>query len=133
MHPPFTNILDADPGLVLSFARQQSHVLNARVYEIEYPEMDYAALVPVNTEYPEWAGGVDTLVGDIVGKAEWQSGYTKDIPLADAKLGMVSVNFDMYAVGYQWNIEELGKASFMGFPLTNRRAEAARRASEEFL
>jgi len=129
---PF-NIFDADPALVFSFARQQSHVLNARIYEIEYPEMDYAALVPVNRNYPEWASGVDTLIGDIVGKAEWQSGYAKDIPLADTTLAMVSTNFDMYAVGYQWNIEELGKAAFQGFPLTNRRAEAARRASEEFL
>jgi hypothetical protein len=129
---PF-NIFDADPALVFSFARQQSHVLNARIYEIEYPEMDYAALVPINREYPEWASGVDTLIGDIVGKAEWQSGYAKDIPLADTTLAMVSTSFDMYAVGYQWNIEELGKAAFQGFPLTNRRAEAARRASEEFL
>ncbi|WMT90147.1 DUF2184 domain-containing protein [Pelagibacterium sp. H642] len=129
---PF-NIFDADPALVFGFARQQSHVLNARIYEIEYPEMDYAALVPVNTDYPEWASGVDTLIGDIVGKAEWQSGYAKDIPLADTKLAMVSTSFDMYAVGYQWNVEELGKAAFQGFPLTNRRAEAARRASEEFL
>jgi hypothetical protein len=127
------NILDADPALVFSFARQQSHVLNARIYEIEYPEMDYAALVPINRDYPEWASGVDTLIGDIVGKAEWQSGYAKDIPLADTTLAMVSTSFDMYAVGYQWNIEELGKAAFQGFPLTNRRAEAARRASEEFL
>ncbi|MFC6487359.1 major capsid family protein [Nitratireductor sp. GCM10026969] len=129
---PF-NILDADPAAVFSFARKQSHVLNAQIYEIEYPEMDYAALVPVNTNYPEWASGADTLVGDIVGKAEWQSGYAKDIPLADTKLGIQSVNFDMYAVGYQWNVEELGKAAFVNFPLTGRRAEAARRASEEFI
>lgn len=126
------NFLDA-PELAFSFARQQSHVLNARIYEVEYPEMDYASLVPINTSYPEWASGVDTLIGDIVGKAEWQSGYAKDIPLADTKLDMVSVPFDMYAVGYQWNIEELGKAQFQGYPLTSRRAEAARRASEEFL
>lgn len=122
-----------DPALAFSFARQQSHVLNAQIYEIEYPEMDYGSLVSVNTSMPEWASGMDTLIGDIVGQAEWQSGFAKDIPLADTVMDMVSVTFDMYAVGYQWNIEELGKAQYQGFPLTARRAEAARRASEMFV
>lgn len=126
------NVLDA-PELTFSFARQQSHVLNSRVYEIEYPEMDYAALLPVNTNLPEWASGQDTLVFDKVGKAEWQSGYAKDIPLADVTLDMVSNTFAMYSVGYQWNVEELGKAAFQNFPLTTRRAEAARFASEVFV
>lgn len=122
-----------DAAQVFSFARQQSHVLNARVYEIEYPEMDIASLITVDTSLPEWASGLDTLVGDSTGKAQWQSGYAKDIPLADINMDMVSIEFDMYAIGYQWNIEELGKAQFQGFPLTQRRAEAARRGSQEFM
>jgi hypothetical protein len=122
-----------DAAQVFSFARQQSSVLNARVYEIEYPEMDVASLISVDTSLPEWASGIDTLIGDHTGQAEWQSGYAKDIPLADTNLNMVSLQFDMYAIGYQWNVEELGKAQFQGFPLTARRAEAARRGSQEFL
>lgn len=122
-----------DAAQVFSFARQQSSVLNARVYEIEYPEMDVASLISVDTSLPEWASGIDTLIGDHTGQAEWQSGYAKDIPLADTNLNMVSLSFDMYAIGYQWNVEELGKAQFQGFPLTARRAEAARRGSQEFL
>jgi hypothetical protein len=122
-----------DAAQVFSFARQQSHVLNARVYEIEYPEMDIGSLITVDTSLPEWASGIDTLIGDKTGKAEWQSGAAKDIPLADTNLALVELKFDMYALGYQWNIEELGKAQYQGYPLTERRAAAARQGSQEFL
>lgn len=122
-----------DAAQVFSFARQQSHVLNSRVYEIEYPDLDLPSLITIDTSLPEWASGIDTLVGDKTGKAQWQSGYAKDVPLADIGMDMVSIDFDMYAIGYQWNIEELGKAQFQGFPLTQRRAEAARRGADEFL
>lgn len=127
------NINMMDAAQVFSFATQASRVVNTRVYEIEYPEMDIASLVTVDTSLPEWASGVDTLVGDKLGKAAWQSGAAKDIPLAEVNLAKVSLDFDMYAIGYQWNIEELGKAQFQGYPLTERKAAAARFGSQVFL
>lgn len=125
------NINDAEA--VLGFARQQSYVLNARVYEIEYQEMDYGSLIPVNRNIPEWAAGMDTMILDKVGEAKWQSTYAKDVPLADVNLNMVSTQFAEYAVGYQWNIGELAKAQYSNFPLATRRAEAARFAAEVFV
>lgn len=122
-----------DAGVMLSFARQQSHVLNSQVYDIEYPEMDLRGLIPINTNIPQWASGMDTFVMDKVGRAAWQSTYAKDVPLADVTMTMVSTTFAEYAVGYQWNIGELGKAQFSNFPLTTRRAESARFASELFV
>lgn len=122
-----------DAAQQFSFARQQSHVLNAQVYEIQYEDVDYASLITVDTSLPEWASGIDTLIGDGTGKAEWQSGGAKDIPLADVNLDMVSTTFDMFALGYQWNLEELGKAQFSNYPLTTNRAKRARRGADEFL
>lgn len=126
------NILDANPQQVLSFARQQSHVLNARVYEIQYPEMDVASLLPINTSIPEWADGMDTMVLDKVGDAKFVTGSAKDVPLADTNMDMVSIKYAMYALGYQYNLEELGKAAFVGMPLVQRRAEAARFGAMSF-
>lgn len=120
-------------GVDIGFIRNQANIINTRVYEIEYPVMDYASILPVNTNYPEWAAGVDTYVGDKVGAAAWQSGYAKDVPMADVTLQMVSSQFAMYAVGYHWNIEEIGKASFARYPLTAQKAEAARFAGEVFV
>lgn len=117
----------------LQFLTQQTRVLSARAFNVEYDVMPYAELVPVNTDYPEWASGVDFQVGDMVGAANWQSGWAKDVPLADVKLLSVGVDFAMYAVGYRYNVEELGKAMHAGYPLTARKAISARQAADYFV
>lgn len=116
----------------LAFLRSQTHVLSSRAFEQEYDIVDYASLVPVNTDYPEWASGVDFQIGDLTGAAQWQSGWAKDVPLADVKLLSLGVDFAMYAVGYRYNVEEVGKAAFAGYPLTARKAIAARQAADIF-
>lgn len=116
----------------LNFLRQQTRVQSARAYSVEYDIVDYAQLVPVNTDYPEWASGVDFQIGDLAGAAKWQSGWAEDVPKADVSLINVGVDFAMYAVGYGYNIEELGKAMHAGFPLTARKAIAARQAADIF-
>ena len=116
----------------LNFLRQQTRVQSARAFNVEYDIVDYASLVPVNTDYPEWASGADFQVGDMAGAAKWQSGWAEDVPKADVSLMSVGVDFAMYAVGYGYNIEELGKAMHAGFPLTSRKAIAARQAADIF-
>lgn len=116
----------------LAYLRQQTHVLSSRAFEQEYDLINWRELVPVNTDYPEWASGVDFQIGDMTGAAQWQSGYAKDVPLADIRLISVSANFAMYAVGYRWNIEEVGKAMFAGVPLTARKTISARQAADIF-
>lgn len=116
----------------LNFVQSQSRVLSARAFEIEYDIVDYASLVPVNTDYPEWASGVDFQIGDLYGAAKWQSGWAKDVPTADVRLLSVGVDFAMYAVGYRYNVEEVGKAMYAGYPLNARKAVAARQAADIF-
>lgn len=116
----------------LNFLRQQTRVQSNRAFNVEYDIVDYASLVPVNTDYPEWASGVDFQVGDVAGAAKWQSGWAEDVPKADVSLLSVGVDFAMYAVGYGYNVEEIGKAMHAGFPLTARKAIAARQAADIF-
>lgn len=117
----------------LNFLAQQTRVLSARALNVEYDVVDYASLIPVNTDYPEWSAGVDFQIGDAVGAAKWQSGWAKDVPLADVKLISVGSDFAMYAVGYRYNVEEVGKAMHAGYPLTVRKAAAARQAADYFV
>lgn len=116
----------------LNFVRQQSRVTSFRAFDAEYDIVDYNQLVPVNPDYPEWASGADFQIGDLAGAAKWQSGWAEDVPKADVSLISVGVDFAMYAVGYGWNVEEIGKAMHAGFPLTARKAIAARQAADIF-
>lgn len=125
-------MIQINDAQALNFLRQQTRVLSARAFNVEYDIVDYAQLVPVNTDYPEWASGADFQIGDLAGAAKWQSGWAEDVPKADVSLINVGVDFAMYAVGYGYNIEELGKAMHAGFPLTARKAIAARQAADIF-
>lgn len=122
-----------DATAFLGYAGQQAAIINAQMYSIEYPEMDLAGLIPVNTNIPEWASIAYTGVMDHTGRAAWQSTFSKDVPLADVSVEYLAQGFAEYAVGYQWNIGELGQAQNSGFPLTTRRAEAARFAADLFV
>lgn len=124
------HISDADG---LNFLRQQTRVLSTRAFNVEYDTVNIGEYVPVNTDYPEWASGVDFQIGDVNGRAQWQSGWAKDVPLADVSLINVSSEFALYSVGFKYNVEEVGKALYAGYPLTTRKAAAARQAADQFV
>ena len=48
-----------DSAQALNFLRQQTRVQSAKAFNVEYDIVDYQSLVPINTDYPEWASGVD--------------------------------------------------------------------------
>lgn len=117
----------------LAFVQGQSFKVNQRVYETRYPDWDFGRLVFVDTTGPEWAPGVLTYTSDISGRANWQSGYAKDVPLADVSQSQSLRNFQLAAIGYQWNIEEVNSAIQVGSSLPDRRARAARLAYMRFM
>jgi hypothetical protein len=122
-----------DAQQALGFVVNQTFRINPTVYEIQYPDYDYARLVFVDTSSPEWSGGITTFISDKVGQAQWTSGYAKDVPLADINMAKVDKTFEMAAIGYQYNMEEVGKAAFLNIPLSNQRAMAARFAYSQFM
>lgn len=125
------NTLDA-PGN-LAFAQEAAARLNAVLYATEYPEMDIASLVPINTNYDEWATISFSGITDRTGRAEWQSTFAKDVPMVDVSVSYEANGFDEYAVGYQWNVGEIEKARRNNFPLQNLRASAGYEAANLFV
>jgi hypothetical protein len=124
-------VIDAQ---ALSFVQAQAFKINSTVYEARYPDWDFARLVFVDTSGPAWSPGVLTYLSDMSGKANWQSGAAKDIPLADVSQDMQLNTFHLAAIGYQYNIEEVNTAlNIVGGTLGNRRARAARLAYTKFM
>ncbi|MFD4120915.1 DUF2184 domain-containing protein [Alcaligenes faecalis] len=118
----------------LAFVTAQAYKINQKIYETRYPDWDFGRLIYVDTSGPEWSPGILTYTSDMSGRANWQSGYAKDIPLADVSQDMQTKTFHLAAIGYQWNLEEVNMT--MGFPgagLPDRRARAARLAYTKFM
>lgn len=124
-------LLDAQAAL--GYLTNQAYVINARVYRTVFPDLNFNELVFVDSSAPEWSLGATTFVGQGVGKAEWGSGYSDDMPFADVERDRSDVKFRFANVGYEYNIEELGIAQQLGIPLSSEKAQAARRAYQEFM
>lgn len=118
----------------LAFVTGQAYQINQRVYEARYPDWDFGRLIYVDTSAPEWSPGIMTYTSDFSGAAQWQSGYAKDIPLADVTQDMQTRSIQLAAIGYQWTLEEVNTTmAFPGASLPDRRARAARKAYMQFM
>lgn len=117
----------------LAFVTAEAFRVNQRVYETRFPDWDFSRLIYVDTTGPEWSPGVLTYTSDLSGVAKWQSGYAKDVPLADVSQASETRAFHMAAVGYQYNIEEVNSILQVGGSLPDRRARAARLAYTKFM
>lgn len=117
----------------LAFVTGQAYRVNQTVYETRFPDWDFGRLVYVDTTGPAWSPGILTYTSDLTGAAKFQSGYAKDIPLADVSQDMQTKTFQLAAIGYQYNIEEVNTAIQIGASLPNRRARAARLAYTKFM
>lgn len=132
MSPRRHHMVDAQQAL--GFLVSQTSSIEAQVYEIQYPDIQYPNLIPVDTSANEWAKSVTYYSSDKTGKAGWFHHYAKDLHVADVERARHEVAIEMADIGYRYTLEELGVASMIpGTNLSAERASAARRAYEEFV
>lgn len=129
--PDGINLYDMQQGL--SFLIGQLTYIEPTVYAMQYPDVQYQDLVPIDNAADEWTKTVTYFSSDMVGRAEWFHAYGKDIPYADVERTKFETNVLMAGIGYEYNLEEINQARRLGIPLTNDKASAAKRAAEEFV
>lgn len=123
-----------DSQQALGFLQAQTAYIENEVYRIQYPEILYPKLCPIDTSAGEWTKSITYYSIDRVGRADWYSAGANDIPLADVNRDKREQGIEMAAIGYRYNLEELGISMMIpGTNLSTERAESARRASEEFI
>jgi hypothetical protein len=123
-----------DAQAVLGFMVRQASVIEAEVYRTKYPDIQYPGLIPVDTSANEWAKSITFFSIDQVGKADWFHHGSHDMRLADIQRSKFEKGIELAGIGYRYTLEELGQAMMIpGLNLTTERADAARRAYEEFL
>jgi hypothetical protein len=125
------SMTDAAPWM--AEASKAAAIINTTMYEVEYPDIQLAGLIPINTNFPEWAIHHASGITDKTGRAKWQSTFAKDVPLADVTVSYEMGQFAEYAVGYQFNNGELGVSGLVGYNLTERKAASARYAADLFV
>lgn len=130
MHP----LLLMDAQQALGFLTEQATHIEAEVYRIQYVDIQYPTLVPVDESANEWAKSVTFFSMDKVGQAAWFHHMGTDMRLADVVRTKYEQGIEMAGIGYRYDLEELGQAMMIpNLNLTPEKAEAARRAYEEFV
>lgn len=123
-----------DAQQALGFVISQTSYIEQQVYETQYPDIQYPALIPVDTSANEWAKSITYYSSNKVGVAGWFHSYAKDIHVADIERTKNEVGVEMADIGYRYTLEEIGQAMMIpGTNLTSDRAAAAVRAYEEFV
>ena len=107
--------------------------IETEILEESYDDIQYPALIPVDTSGPEWVKGVTYRSLQKVGEAKWINGGAQDVPNADVTTGEVNTGVELAAIGYSYTLEEVNQSALHNFPLESSRVSAARRAAEEFI
>lgn len=107
--------------------------INVQVMEAPLVGINYPEIVPVNTNYQDWQVRGASAEYRFAGEADWLTGDSDDVPKVALASSAKEFGFSPYGVGYGFNMEEIGLASAYGVSsLTDLKARAARRKSEEF-
>jgi hypothetical protein len=123
-----------DNQAALSFMVQQASYIEAEVYRVQYPDIQYEQLVPIDTAGGDWVKSKTFFSLDRVGAADWLNHYASDVRIADIERGKFEKTIELAGIGYRYSLEEVGQAMQVpGLNLSTERAEAASRASAEFL
>lgn len=125
------NLLDAQ--VAVAFLMPQLTHIEREVYAIEYPEIRYPGLVPVDTTANEWTSSVTYMSLDATGRAEWYAGRAQDVPNANVLRAKYETPVKMASIGYEFDLEEISIAALAGQNLQIDKADAARNAAERFL
>lgn len=117
----------------LAFLQNQASFIETEVYRVQYPDIIYPLLTPVDTSAPDWVKSITFYSISQVGQADWFHHMASDMRLADIQRARNEVSVDMAGIGYRYTLEEVGQAMMMGVPLTAERGMAANRAYQEFI
>ena len=121
--------------LAYNFVVNQTTAIESQVIRIQYPEVQYPDLVPVDTATGnEWVKSITYYSADMVGRADWFHHTALDVPLAELSREKFERGMEMAAIGYRYTLEEVANAmNTPGLNLTADKAAACRRAYEEFV
>lgn len=118
---------DASEGAFL--ARQLEHI-RAGLYQVQYTELVYDQLLPINTSVPSGKNEYTIRIIDRVGAAEIISDNTDVIPNVEVNTSEKSMKFFTIGLGYQYTVQEARAAMEAGMPLLATKAMVCRQQVE---
>lgn len=115
------------------FLQRQLEHHRSRAFEFVFPEFKGRKFVPVNNEMDPGAEIYQYKIHEQVGRAEFISDWSKDLPRVDVFSREAFKKVRSLGDAYGWNFQEGRAAAFARENLPERKVRAARRAVEQKL
>ena len=132
----FRDKIDAflsDAQVGLAFLTPQLYRIETEVYMTRYPSFDITRFMSVDTSGSMWDVGTLVYSMDNVGQAEFMAGGAFDMPYASTKMAQATLPYQLAAIGYEWNTQEMQRAAMLGRSLSSDKAQAAKQAADRFI
>jgi len=124
--------VNLDANETAFFARELEFI-KSRSYDVVYPELKAIQLIPVSTEAGSGAETITYQQFDQVGVAKIIANYADDLPRADIKGKEFTAKVRSIGDSYGYNVQEIRAAQMANRNLTQRKANAARRANDQLV
>lgn len=122
-------VIDAATGF--AFLVQQLTHIEPKMYEVKYKAITYPNIIPVSNQAGEGATSVTYYFMDGRAVAKFVGTKSLNVPIAEIGSQKVTVPVELAATGYEYSDEELRQALYLNIPLSQGKANTARRAYEE--
>lgn len=130
MAPEIIRSQNLDAGETAYFARELEHV-KATTYDVKYPELKARSHFPVSGNAGPAAESITYYQYDQVGMAKIIGSYAKDLPRADVRGKKFTSPIESIGLSYGYSLQDVRAAAATGKPLEQRKANAARRGTEQ--
>lgn len=127
------NVFDMSPTAALSFLTQQAAHIETELYKIEYPNLRYNDLVPLDSSAPDWTKVVMFRNIDSRGELQVFGPNSTDVPTVEIAMSQGFHEIKTAALGYTYTIEEIGFAMQNNVNLDAEKGNAVRDVVEQGL
>lgn len=125
-------VLLNDANLIGFFPQQLEQIL-ANTYDIKYPQLKGAIVIPVDTSVNTGAETYSFFTYDGVGMAKIISDYSQGLPRVDITGQKTTVQVKSIGASFGYSIQEIRAAQYAGLPLEQRKANTVRRANDQMV
>lgn len=110
---------------VSAFLAQDLESVEAEIYRVEYPELKFRTILPVDGNYPAGTETIAYRVMDAFGEAKFIAAGADDLPMADVHGEKFTSHVESIGAGYMYTTHELRASAMAGIPLDRERAQTA--------
>ena len=105
--------------------------LETRIYEAKYTNINFAEMIPINQNVPEWADSWDYVSYDAVTLGKFIGSNADDLPNVTASANKSTVPIGYAGNSFDYSLDELRKTQQLRMPIDSIKAKAAFRGSQE--